>query len=155
MTDEEKGIFRRLLGPRCGGDGSVKLSCDMFPSRIENERFLKYQLEVLLQTTRFLAKKIFSADSKVQEDLLKKYTEMNPYKWNANGEPLIETAADFRVLQTNVEANVQSSSKPKQQPKGKDGAKDGKQAKPAGKESPKKEAPKPAAAPKKEAPKGK
>ena len=57
LTKEEELIFIELVGPRFNrGKHEVKLTCERFPNRIENKRFLMYQLEKLLIETRLLCK---------------------------------------------------------------------------------------------------
>jgi hypothetical protein len=112
LNKNEKIMFIRLCGMRYDiGNETLKLTCEMFPNRIENETFLKHQLEIILQTARFLAKKIYSTDNAETEKLLKEYAGMNPYKWE-NGAPVVETATDFITpIKTLVDSGKPSKAK--------------------------------------------
>jgi len=56
LNDEERQIFVRMVGPRIKvGNGEVKLTCDKFPNKMENRKYLVFQLEKLLKEARRLA----------------------------------------------------------------------------------------------------
>ena len=57
LTKEEELVFIEMVGPRFNrGKHEIKLTCDRFPNRIENKRFLVYQLEKLLAEAKLLYK---------------------------------------------------------------------------------------------------
>lgn len=55
LNDEERQIFVRMVGPRIKvGNGEVKLTCNKFPNKLENRKYLLFQLESLLKEAKRL-----------------------------------------------------------------------------------------------------
>jgi hypothetical protein len=53
LTSEELEALKIMVGPRWNGrKGELKLTCRLFPSRVENKKYLTFQLENLLQEAR-------------------------------------------------------------------------------------------------------
>jgi hypothetical protein len=49
LDEMERKIFVRMIGPRLNvGNQELKLTCDIFPNRMENKKYLIVQLETLL-----------------------------------------------------------------------------------------------------------
>lgn len=55
LDAQERQIFVRMVGRRLiVGNGEVKFTCDRFPNRLENKKYLMFQLEKLLAEAKRL-----------------------------------------------------------------------------------------------------
>ena len=56
LTEDEQHILIEMVGKRYNtGNREIKLKTERFPNRIENKKYLTYQLEALLEESRRLA----------------------------------------------------------------------------------------------------
>jgi prephenate dehydrogenase len=57
LSDVEKKLFIRMAGPRFNvGNRIVKFTCERFSDRMENRKYLVYQLEQLIREAKELSK---------------------------------------------------------------------------------------------------
>lgn len=55
LTKPERQIFVRMIGKRLKvGNGELKLTCNKFPNRLENRKYLIFLLENLLKEAKHL-----------------------------------------------------------------------------------------------------
>jgi hypothetical protein len=55
LDDIELKIFLRMVGKRCNiGNRELKLTCERFPNRSENQKYIIYELETLIAEAKRL-----------------------------------------------------------------------------------------------------
>jgi hypothetical protein len=70
ISEEEVPIFLRMVGPRYNAGGQmIKLTCEKFPNRLENRKYLIFMLEELLSEAKRLNKEKDNYAGGIEEEI--------------------------------------------------------------------------------------